>query len=82
MAATARRIELLVIPGGRSIASRPDPRVVAEILDDGTIRTGTGVVPRARDDRQDGWATTSISGSDWVIWLERRSWKPKEESGS
>jgi hypothetical protein len=45
--------------------------VVAEILEDGTIRTATGSTA-AQDP---SWSTATVTGLDWTIWLERRNWQ-------
>jgi len=41
--------------------------VVAVVLDDGTVLTGTGRTPARR------WANGSVSGRDWTLWWERRA---------
>ena len=52
---------------------RPRPRVVAEILSDGTVR---GVDSGSRSTgQQDDWATGTVSGDGWMLWWERRSWE-------
>ncbi len=68
----ARATTLRSIRGSRNpIHLRPAPRVVAEILEDGTIRTATGSTA-AQDP---SWSTATVTGLDWTIWLERRNWQ-------
>lgn len=64
---------LRVIPGGRSPSEvvRTEPKVVAEILEDGTIRTREGEA----NVEGAAWTTQAISGADWVIWLQRRTFR-------
>jgi hypothetical protein len=47
------------------------PRVVAEILSDGTVQ----VLDRAADGRPQGtWGSGHLTGSGWTIWWQRRRW--------
>jgi hypothetical protein len=62
------RVEFPVIhveePEGR-------PRVVAEILSDGTVQ----VLDRAGETRTGkAWSSGTIAGERWTIWWERRRW--------
>jgi hypothetical protein len=46
-------------------------RVVAVVLEDGTVRPMDELV---NGDELDRWAGGQLSGPDWVLWWERRSW--------
>jgi hypothetical protein len=53
-----------------SVVEDQDPHeVVAVVLADGTVRD----LHEAGTPREGGWAKGSISGPDWVLWWERRS---------
>jgi hypothetical protein len=45
-------------------------RVVAVVLEDGTVR------PLDESDKSkiDRWTGGQLSGPDWILWWERRSW--------
>jgi hypothetical protein len=62
------RPALRVVEGGA--ASEPGPRVVAEILSDGTVRM-VGAAGAAATER---YATGQVAGDGWTIWWDRRSW--------
>ena len=68
MAAVA---EVLTYPSRRQVADAQDPKeVVAVVLADGSVRDlRTGA--RRPEDR--AWLNGQISGSDWILWWERRS---------
>jgi hypothetical protein len=58
-------------PAERDPVEWERPRVVAEVLSDGTVQ----ILDRAVEGRSEApWATGQISGSGWTIWWERRRW--------
>jgi hypothetical protein len=61
----------------RSEAKRsPEPRVVAEVLSDGTIREMDGI--KAWDTKsEDGFHQGSVVGNGWTLWWEHRPWTAK-----
>jgi hypothetical protein len=69
----------LRMPQG-SLRRRPSPaetpegkRVVGVILSDGTVReVGEG---RSSARGAPEWSAGSISGRDWTLWWQRRSWR-------
>jgi hypothetical protein len=65
---TTERPALRVVKGGAG--SEPAPRVVAEILSDGTVRM-VGGAAAASPER---YATGQVAGEGWTIWWDRRSW--------
>jgi hypothetical protein len=76
MATQAKRLDRAA-PEGTATVRELDPerrarrgaRVVAVILEDGTVRR----LDEPGDDRDGGFATGTVSGPDWVLWWERRS---------
>jgi hypothetical protein len=60
-------------PVRRSRGTPAPGRVVAVILDDGSIR----VVDRPGQAASEGppWASGSVSGRNWTLWWERRTWQ-------
>lgn len=48
-------------------------RVVAVVLEDGSVRPVADVASAERTG--DRWATGQLSGPDWLLWWERRSWE-------
>jgi hypothetical protein len=54
---------------------RAPKRVAALILEDGTVRP----VEEASSGTDPGtdWASGQITGPDWVLWWERRSWSER-----
>jgi hypothetical protein len=54
---------------------RVPKRVAALILEDGTVRpVDQEDTPAAQGT---DWATGQITGPDWVLWWERRSWSER-----
>jgi hypothetical protein len=51
-------------------------KVVAVVLEDGSVRPTDDAPPALRDG--DGWASGRVSGPDWVLWWERRSFEGPE----
>jgi hypothetical protein len=64
------RPALRVFEGGRAGAA-DRPKVVAEILSDGTIRRTTED-PASSDDAS--FATGKVTGEGWRLWWDRRYW--------
>ena len=63
--------EVIAHPAGRKPAGVRDPReIVAVVLADGTVRE---LREEARSDSMSRYTVGSISGSDWVLWWDRRS---------
>jgi hypothetical protein len=52
-------------------------RVVAVVLEDGSVRPMDDVADAHQEG--DGWAAGRVSGADWILWWERRSF---EEPGA
>ena len=63
--------EVLEHPARRSLVPVRDPKeVVAVVLSDGTVRDlrdGCG------DEKRSRYAVGSITGPDWILWWDRRS---------
>jgi hypothetical protein len=50
------------------------PRVVAEVLSDGTVQ----LLDRAEEvESGSPWSSGVIAGSGWTIWWERRRWNDR-----
>lgn len=62
------RPALRIVQGGAEAESAP--RVVAEVLSDGSVRM-VGAAAAASTER---YATGQIAGNGWTIWWDRRSW--------
>ncbi len=58
-----------VIPLRRDARSDAEKTVVAVVLADGTVRRLDG----SRADEDNGWSNGQITGDDWVLWWQRRS---------
>jgi hypothetical protein len=70
----ATRPRLRLVRGGKS--TTPQPRVVAQVLSDGTIREMDGT--KAWDTRSSGgWRQGSVAGDGWTLWWEHRPWTGK-----
>jgi hypothetical protein len=63
---------LKVIDGGESPAAREERQVVAEILNDGTVRLVAA--PNGRNGDR-GYATGQVAGDGWTVWWDRRYWE-------
>lgn len=64
--------EASVIPFRRPGAG-PQKPVVAVILEDGSVRRVDGTDANEGS----GWTSGQISGDEWVIWWQRRSFGPR-----
>jgi hypothetical protein len=54
----------------------PKPRVVAEVMSDGTIRELDGT--RAWDTKsEDGFHQGAVAGDGWTLWWQHRPWAAK-----
>ena len=54
----------------------PEPRVVAEVMSDGTVRRVDGA--KAWDTTtEDGFHKGSVTGAGWTLWWEHRPWAAK-----
>jgi hypothetical protein len=53
------------------LSPRAPKRVAAVILEDGTVRP---LDEASKDSQTESFATGRVSGPDWVLWWERRSW--------
>ena len=68
------RPRLRLVRGGKSTS--PQPRVVAEVMSDGTIRPLAGI--KAWDTAtQNGGNAGSVAGKGWTLWWEHRPWTGK-----
>ena len=69
-----RRPRLRLVRGGKHAS--PQPRVVAEVLSDGTVRDMDGT--KAWDTTSSGgWRQGSLNGDGWTLWWEHRPWTGK-----
>lgn len=62
-----------VIPLRREAPAGGEKAVVAVVLADGTVRRLNGSDPNAEAD----WTSGQITGDDWVLWWQRRSFPPR-----
>lgn len=68
------RPRLRLVRGGKRAS--PSPRVVAEVLSDGTVRPMSGT--KAWDtSTQNGVTAGSVNGKGWTLWWEHRPWTGK-----